>query len=119
MKTYIIYDSKLKDVRLEKGDWFTFRGEDDRAVHGKFVRLYKVININSHIGYSANIDCECYIADYNYAQKKFTLRKDGKETILNSEMLSYVVKFNSGEEALNWLRRQVKIATNTNKTRKW
>ena len=113
-----IRDSKLKDVRLEKGDWFVNR---NAAMHTDLIKLYKVIDDRklSTNGFGKAMICEKYVARRNDDTYKFTIRKDGRETIRYDAYLKQnTVRFNSAEEALNWLRRQVKIG-NTNKTRKW
>lgn len=109
-----VVDSKLKDVRLEKGDWFV----DRNAIHRDLLKLYKVIddrNLSTN-GFAKAMICEKYVARRNDDTYKFTISKVGRETIRYDEYLKQnTVKFNSAEEALNWLRRQVKIR-NTNKT---
>lgn len=114
-----IRDSKLKDVRLEKGDWFVNKND---AMHADSLKLYKVIddrNLSTN-GFAKAMICEKYVARRNDDDDtyKFTIRKVGRETIhYDAYLKQNAVRFNSAEEALNWLRRQVKIR-NTNKTRK-
>lgn len=109
-----IRDSKLKDVRLEKGDWFINR---NATKHTDLIKLYKVIDDRklSTNGFTKAMICEKYVARRNDDTDKFTIRKDGRETIRYDAYLKQnTVRFNSAEEALNWLNRQVKIR-NTNK----
>ena len=112
-----VCDSKIKDVRLEKGDWFVDRN-DAMHRHRDLLKLYKVIddrNLSTN-GFAKAMICEKYVARRNDDDTyKFTIRKDGRETIhYDAYLKQNAVKFNSAEEALNWLRRQVKIR-NTNK----
>lgn len=98
-----VFDSKLKDVRLEKGDWFILR-------NSKY--LYKVDSVSD-----VYLHCEIYYVYYDDDKKQFNLRKEGRtpRLLTNKDLKLNAVRFNSAEEALNWLRRQVKIR-NTNKT---
>ena len=109
-----VCDSKLKDVRLEKGDWFVDRND---TKHTDLLKLYKVIddrNLSTN-GFAKAIICETYVVRHNWDTNKFTIRKDGRRTIQYDAYLKLTaVRFNSAEEALNWLRRRVKIG-NTNK----
>lgn len=85
------------------------------------LKLYKVIDdkTTSIDNFSEAMLCEKYVVDYDRATDKFTMRKDGRERIhYDAYLKQNTVRFNSAEEALNWLRRQVKIG-NTNKTWKW
>lgn len=126
MKLYIITDAvsikadkqhEIKDVRLEKGDWFFDRND---AKHTDMLNLYKVIddrNLSTN-GFAKAIICEKYDVRHNWDTNKFTIRKEGRTTIQYDAYLKLTaVRFNSAEEALNWLRRRVKIG-NTNKTLK-
>lgn len=114
-----IYDSLtndeklIKDVALQKGDWFTFRHEADNFSF----RLYKVIDDRqlSTNGFTEAMMCEKYIGSYDFRKKKFIMTKEGRETVKYDDYLkNNAVKFNSSDEALNWIKRQVEIR-NTNK----
>ena len=113
-----VVDSKLKDVRLEKGDWFVNRND---TTHTNSLKLSKVIddrNLSTN-GFAKAMICEKYVVRRNDDTYKFTIRKEGRETIhYDAYLKQNAVRFNSAEEALNWLRRRVKIG-NTNKTCKW
>ena len=104
---------KIKDVALQKGDWFTFRHEADNYSF----RLYKVIDDRqlSTNGFTEAMMCEKYIGSYDFRKKKFIMTKEGRETVKYDDYLkNNAVKFNSSDEALNWIKRQVEIR-NTNK----
>lgn len=101
-----IKDTKIKDVRLEKGDWFTYRKEDKRNVF----RLYKVIDDRqlSTNGYTKTILCEEYIGNYDIDKEEYVVKKEGRQTIeLSNYLKQNAVKFNSANEALTWIKRQI------------
>ena len=102
----------IKDVALQKGDWFTFRNE----ANGFSFRLYKVIDDRqlSTNGFSNAMMCEKYIGNYDNRKHEFVIKKEGRETLkYNDYVKNNVVRFNSSDEALKWLGRQVNIM-NTN-----
>ena len=91
-----VCDSKIKDVRLEKGDWFTLRNSR---------YLYKVVNVSQEY-----LVCEIYYMYYDY-NKKLSLRNEGRKPrrIDNKDLKLNAVRFNSAGEALDWAYRQAKI----------
>lgn len=113
MTKYIVKRiNSIKDVALQKGDWFTFRNEANRTLF----RLYKVIDDRqlSTNGFTEAMMCEKYIGDYDFDKNKFIIKKEGRETVkYNDYLKNNAVKFNSSDEAINWIKRQVKIR-NTN-----
>lgn len=111
MKKYVIYDfevrdSRIRDVALEKGDWFTYRNEERRNLF----RLYKVIDDRQlpTNGFSNSILCEEYLGSYDIDKEEYTIKKEGRKTIeLDKYLKQNAVKFNSSKEALAWIKRQI------------
>ena len=100
-----IHDSKLEDaVSLIKGDWFTLRRHNDV--------VYKVVDdqrkpIN---GFSGSMIVETYRIVFTNDYEDYTIKKVGNESFRPDKWSSPdIVKFNSAEEAVNWLRRQLHL----------
>lgn len=100
-----IHDSKLEDaVSLIKGDWFTLRRHNDV--------IYKVVDdqrkpIN---GFSGSMIVETYRITFTNDYEDYTIKKVGNESFRPDKWSSPdIVKFNSAEEAINWLRRQLRL----------
>ena len=98
-------DSKLEDaVSLIKGDWFTLRKHNDV--------VYKVVDdqrkpIN---GFSGSMIVETYRITFTNDYEDYTIKKIGNESFRPDKWSSPdIVKFNSAEEAINWLRRQLRL----------
>ena len=97
-------DSKLKDaVSLIKGDWFTLRQHNNI--------LYKVINDQSKsmYGFSRAITAEAYQITFTDNFDDYKIKKVGNETFHQEKLSLEIVKFNSAEEAINWLKRQLRL----------
>lgn len=96
-------DNKVKDaVSFIKGDWFTLRQRDDV--------LYKVIDDqNKSInGFREAMMVEVYRITLTKDFKDYTIKKVGNESFHPDRWSSSdIVRFNSAEEAITWLRRQL------------
>lgn len=98
-------DSKVEDaVSLIKGDWFTLRRENDV--------LYKVIDDqNKSInGFREAMIVEEYQITFTKDYKDYTIKKVGNKSFHPDRWSSSdIVRFNSAEEAMNWLKRQLQL----------
>lgn len=98
-----IHDSITKDaVSLIKGDWFTLRKRNDV--------VYKVVDdqLKSINGFSGSMIVETYRITFTNDYEDYTIKKVGNESFRPDKWSSPdIVKFNSSEEAINWLRRQL------------
>ena len=101
-----IHDSKLKDVSLTNGDWFTLRNDYNATI-------YKIISV-SHDVYVTDV----YSVEADFGAKKSFIRKIGSKSFYTSNIkgrdniTTLAVKFNSAEEAMNWLKRQNRLTSN-------
>lgn len=101
-----IHDSKLEDVSLTNGDWFTLRNEKDATI-------YKIVSV-SHDSYVTDV----YRVEVDFDAKKSFIRKVGSKSFHTSnikgrdDITTLAVKFNSAEEAMNWLKRQNRLTSN-------
>ena len=95
-----IDDSKLDDVSVNKNDWLTFRKDNDKAV-------YKVIDI-----YDNSYTLEKYTILYDvFSEKKVDIIHEGRLYFTKNDLRYHdVVKFNSANEAINWLKQQKRLA---------
>ena len=99
-------DSKLKDVNLTNGDWFTLRNDYNATI-------YKIISV-SHDVYVTDV----YSVEVDFDAKKSFIRKVGSKSFHTSnikgrdDITTLAVKFNSAEEAMNWLKRQNRLTSN-------
>lgn len=99
-------DSKLKDVSLTNGDWFTLRNDYNATI-------YKIISV-SHDVYVTDV----YSVEVDFDAKKSFIRKVGSKSFYTSnikgrdDITTLAVKFNSAEEAMNWLKRQNRLTSN-------
>lgn len=98
-------DSTIKDVRLEKGDWFTLRNNHED--------IFKVIDdqqkeIN---GFSKAMIVERYqIKRESYIKpKELKIVKVGNESFHPERWSTFIVRFNSAKEAVEWLKRQLDL----------
>lgn len=105
-----IHDNKLRDaISLTKGDWFTLRKRHDV--------LYKVIDdqFKSHNGFAESITVEVYriTFDDNF-NDPYIIKKVGNESFHPDRwsLSSDIIKFNSAKEAIDWLRRQLRLTNN-------
>lgn len=100
-----IADNKVKDaVSLVKGDWFTLRQRNDV--------LYKVIDDQNKTvnGFREAIIVEVYRIALTKDFKDYTIKKVGNESFHPERWSSSdIVIFNSAEEAMNWLKRQLQL----------
>ena len=94
---YSSEDSKVKDVRLEKGDWFTYR----EAWSPHVFKVISTIN-NTNKDYSKEVVVEEYNIDFSSSD--YRIIKSGTSTVRIDS--SKIVRFNSANEAINWLKRQ-------------
>lgn len=100
------FDSKLKDVSLTNGDWFTLRNDYNATI-------YKIISV-SHDVYVTDV----YSVEVDFDAKKSFIRKIGSKSFHTSnikgrdDITTLAVKFNSAEEAMNWLKRQNRLTSN-------
>lgn len=98
-------DSKLKDaVSLIKGDWFTLRKHNDV--------VYKVVDDQrkSINGFAGSMIVETYRITFTNNFEDYIIKKVGNESFRPDKWSSPdIVKFNSAEEAVNWLRRQLRL----------
>lgn len=109
-----IHDSKLKDTKLydaislTKGDWFTLRKRNDV--------LYKVIDdqLKSHNGFAEALTVEVYRITFgDNFDDPYIIKKVGNESFRPDKWTSPdIVKFNSAKEAIDWLRRQLRLTNN-------
>lgn len=107
-----IHDSKLKDTKLYdaisliKGDWFTLRKRNDV--------IYKVIDdqLKSHNGFAEALTVEVYRITFgDDLDDSYIIKKVGNESFHPNKWSSAdIVKFNSAKEAIDWLRRQLRLA---------
>lgn len=98
-------DSKVKDVRVEKGDWFTLRHRSDV--------LYKVIDDQnkSYNGFTEAMIVEKYKIDFADLRKshKIKIIKVGNESFHPERLSTEIIRFNSSEEAIDWFKRQKEL----------
>lgn len=98
-------DSKAKDaVSLIKGDWFTLRRENDI--------LYKVIDDQRKTinGFREAMMVEVYRITFTKDYKEYIIKKVGNESFHPDRWSSSdIIRFNSVEEAMNWLKRQLQL----------
>lgn len=125
MKKYTIYDfegnkkivyakdivkamalvSKIKDVSLTTGDWFTLRNERDATI-------YKIVSV-SHNSYVTDV----YRVEVDFNAKRTFIKKIGSKSFYSSnirgrnDITTLAVKFNSAEEAMNWLKKQNRLVS--------
>ena len=104
-----IRDSKLKDaISLAKGDWFTLRKRNDV--------IYKVIDdqLKSHNGFAGALTVETYRITFgDDLDDPYIIKKVGNESFRPDKWSSAdIVKFNSAKEAIDWLRRQLRLTNN-------
>lgn len=104
-----IRDSKLKDaISLVKGDWFTLRKRNDV--------IYKVIDdqLKSHNGFAEALTVETYRITFgDDLDDPYIIKKVGNESFRPNKWSSLdIVKFNSAKEAIDWLRRQLRLTNN-------
>lgn len=95
-------DNKVKDVNLIKGDWFTLRQRDDI--------LYKVIDDQRKTvnGFREAMIVEVYRITFTKDFKDYVIKKVGNESFHPDRWSSSdISRFNSAEEAMNWLKRQL------------
>ena len=100
-----IVDSKVEDVRVEKGDWFTLRFRPDV--------LYKVIDDQNkpHDGFMNAMVVEKYKIDFANLRKSHELKiiKVGNESFHTERLSTEIIRFNSSEEAIDWFKRQKEL----------
>lgn len=98
-------DSKVEDVRVEKGDWFTLRDRPDV--------LYKVIDDQnkSYNGFTKAMIVEKYKIDFADLRKSHEIKiiKVGNESFHPERLSTEIIRFNSSEEAINWFKRQKEL----------
>lgn len=98
-------DSKVEDaVSLIKGDWFTLRRENDI--------LYKVIDDQRKTinGFREAMMVEVYQITFTKDYKDYIIKKVGNESFHPDRWSSSdISRFNSAEEAMNWLKRQLQL----------
>ena len=98
-------DNKVKDaVSLIKGDWFTLRRENDI--------LYKVIDDQRKTinGFREAMMVEVYRITFTKDYKDYIIKKVGNESFHPDRWSSSdIIRFNSAEEAMNWLKRQLQL----------
>ena len=98
-------DSKLKDVSLTTGDWFTLRNERDAAI-------YKIVSV-SHSSYVTDV----YRVEADFGARRTFIKKIGSKSFYTSnvrgrdDITTLAVKFNSAEEAVDWLKKQSRLAS--------
>lgn len=104
-KEYNNIKDSIKDaVSLIKGDWFTLRRENDV--------LYKVIDDQRKTinGFREAMMVEVYQITFTKDYKEYTIKKVGNESFHPDRWSSSdIVRFNSAEEAMNWLKRQLQL----------
>ena len=99
-----IKDTRVNDLALRKDDWFILNYNRET--------LYKVIDEKkqSTNGFTEALLVETYQIKYNFKDNKYELKKEGRETFrLNSVSASHMSVFNSVDEAMNWLKRNLSI----------
>ncbi len=100
-----VLDSKVKDVRVEKGDWFTLRQRSDV--------LYKVIDDQnkSYNGFTEAMIVEKYKIDFADLRKSHEIKiiKVGNESFHPEKLSTEIIKFNSSKEAIDWFKRQKEL----------
>lgn len=98
-------DSKVKDVRVEKGDWFTLRQRSDV--------LYKVIDDQnkSYNGFTEAMIVEKYKIDFADLRKSHEIKiiKVGNESFHPERLSTEIIRFNSSKEAIDWFKRQKEL----------
>ena len=98
-------DSKVKDVRVEKGDWFTLRQRPDV--------LYKVIDDQnkSYNGFTEAMIVEKYKIDFADLRKSHEIKiiKVGNESFHPERLSTEIIRFNSSKEAIDWFKRQKEL----------
>ena len=98
-------DSKLKDVSLTTGDWFTLRNERDAAI-------YKIVSA-SHSSYVTDV----YRVEADFDTRRTFIKKIGSKSFYTSnvrgrdDITTLAVKFNSAEEAVDWLKKQNRLVS--------
>ena len=100
-----VLDSKVKDVRVEKGDWFTLRQQSDV--------LYKVIDDQnkSYNGFTEAMIVEKYKIDFADLRKSHEIKiiKVGNESFHPERLSTEIIRFNSSKEAIDWFKRQKEL----------
>jgi hypothetical protein len=101
-----IHDSVkvVDEVSLVKGDWFALRRHNDV--------VYKVIDDQrkSINGFSKSMIVETYQINNDDFDEDYKIKKVGNESLRPDKWLSQnIVKFNSAEEAMTWLKRQLRL----------
>ena len=98
-------DSRVKDVRVEKGDWFTLRQRSDV--------LYKVIDDQnkSYNGFTEAMIVEKYKIDFADLRKSHEIKiiKVGNESFHPERLSTEIIRFNSSKEAIDWFKRQKEL----------